>query len=81
MKTNALRERQIQRFYTALNDNNNQIDENFKYKFEKEIEYFNTRITLKKLGRFCIGVLMLGSVGIVFYLAYLGVYSLIAGGI
>lgn len=73
--------KQIKMFHeivTELQKHDEKFDDFLSYEIDKELEYMETGIDLKKIGKCCIAMLMIGSTAMVFYLACVGIFHLLS---
>ncbi len=73
--------KQIKAFHEIVNElqkHNEKFDDFLSYEIDKELQYMETGIDLKKIGKYCIAGLMIGSTALVFYLACVGIFHLLS---
>jgi len=73
--------KQIKAFHdivTELQKHDEVFDDFLAYEIDKELEYMETGIDLKKIGKYCLAGLMIGSTAMVMYLACVGVFHLLS---
>lgn len=73
--------KQIKAFHdivTELQKHDEVFDSFLAYEIDKELQYMETGINLKKIGKLCISGLMIGSTVMVMYLACVGIFHLLS---
>lgn len=73
--------KQIKMFHeivTELQKHDEKFDDFLSYEIDKELEYMETGIDLKKIAKYCLGGLMIASTAMIMYLACVGVFHLLS---
>ena len=73
--------KQIKAFHdivTELQKHDEVFDSFLAYEIDKELQYMETGISLKKICKFCIAGLMIGPTAMVMYLAGVGIFHLLS---